>query len=249
MVETIEQVSGSDTRRSPDAWVKVARWGSVGIGLWAVVLQLIAGELIPPVAVIGAVFVIFAIFLADGRRKLALVAGLAALVATLGNVPILIDDLTHPSSAFTFILSAWVTIAALVVLISGWAAFRSWSDDSIRPLVIVSGGVFAGAVLIGLVSASQVESAQPLASDVQVVASGVEFEPQRLAVAEGETGFWLDNRDGIRHTFTIKGTEFEIDVPGLSAGRADFVLEAGGYTVICAVPGHENMTIDLTVER
>ena len=85
------------------------------------------------------------------------------------------------------------------------------------------------------------------AGDVEVVAVSVEFEPTQLSVAAGETGFWVDNRDGIRHTFTIEGTGMEIDVPAFSAQRAVFDLDPGSYVVFCDVPGHENMRIDLTV--
>ena len=97
-------------------------------------------------------------------------------------------------------------------------------------------------------AASTVESATPFPSDIQVIASGVEFDLTEIVVVPGSNGFWVDNQDGIRHTFTIEGTDMEIDVPGLSAQRANFELAPGAYTVFCAVPGHENMKISLKVE-
>ena len=104
------------------------------------------------------------------------------------------------------------------------------------------------AIVVGLVAASTVDSADPLATDTQVVALGVEFDVAEITVPAGENGFWIDNQDGIRHAFTVRGTDLQIDVPAFSSQRAGLDLASGSYTVFCAVPGHENMVIELTVE-
>jgi plastocyanin len=103
-------------------------------------------------------------------------------------------------------------------------------------------------VLVALNAAASVQSVEPKPTDVQVVAEGVTFDRSEIVVEVGESGFWLDNRDGIRHTLTVTGTDNQIDAPGLSAQRADFELAPGVYEIFCAVPGHENMKIDLIVE-
>lgn len=61
-------------------------------------------------------------------------------------------------------------------------------------------------------------------------------------------GFWLDNQDGIPHTFTLRDVGFEIDAPGESQQRGEVDLEIGVYEVYCAVPGHGNMKLELVVE-
>lgn len=249
MTETVEtQRTETYALSNTVAWIRVVRYGAIAVAFWSVALQLIAGQFIPPVMFFGVLFAAFVPFLKGERRKLALVVAILAVLALLGNLPGTVDDLSHPNSAPAFILTALVTLAAMVVLVSGVAAFRSWSPDPIRPIAIAAGGLFAMAVIVGLVAASSVDSAVPLASDTQVVAAGVEFDVSQLVVSAGENGFWLDNQDGIRHTFTIEGTDMQLDVPGLSAARADFQLEAGEYNVFCSVPGHEKMTIRLTVE-
>ncbi|HEX6221022.1 MAG TPA: cupredoxin domain-containing protein [Acidimicrobiia bacterium] len=245
-VEIAEKVARPPSRTS--GWVKVARIGSLTIGVWSLALQILAGEIIPPVVIIGVVFTVVAVFLKGDRRRLALVAALLALLSVGGNLPMTIDELSHPSSSIAFLLTLLATSAAAVVTVAGLAAFFGWSLDT-RPAVYYSwAGVLALGVVVSVAAASGVESIAPSAGDVEVVASGVEFDPERIVVSAGETGFWLDNRDGIRHTFTIEELDLEIDTPGLSAQRADFDLAAGEYTVICSVPGHENMVIDLVVE-
>lgn len=249
MTETVERAELTTEESSGVVrWVRLARYSALTIAVWSVALQLLAGELIPPVAVIGIVFAAFVPFLKGDRRLLALVVGVLALVSLLGNLPGTIDELMHPTSAPAFILSSLVTVAAFVAMVAGLAAFRSWSHDTVRAVALSSTGLFIALVVVGVSAASTVESATPFPSDIQVIASGVEFDLTEIVVVPGSNGFWVDNQDGIRHTFTIEGTDMEIDVPGLSAQRANFELAPGAYTVFCAVPGHENMKISLKVE-
>lgn len=231
-----------------ERWLRVTRLASALILVWAVTLNLIAGELIPEVLVIGLVFGALSVFLIHGRRRLGLVTAILAVVALTGNLAQTIDELSHPSSAPAFMLTLLVTVAALVAVISGAAAFWRLDPGSIRPIAYGSAAVFGLGVLVALSAAASIESVEPLDSDVQVVARGVEFDQSRIVVSTGQTGFWLDNQDGIRHTLSIRETGHELDVAALSSDRADFDLAPGTYEVFCAVPGHENMHIDLVVE-
>lgn len=248
MTDTIEiQERESSPASTTPGWLRVARVGALTIGAWSLALQLLAG-LIPPVTLIGVVFLSLSLFLRGERRRLGLVAAVLAFLAVAGNLPMTLDELSHPSSSVAFLLTLLATSAAVVVVLAGVAAFFGWSTDSRRAVYYSWGGVLALGVVVSMAAASGVESVGPRPGDVEVVVSGVEFDRDRIVVPVGENGFWLDNRDGIRHTFTIVGTGLEIDVPGMSSQRADFDLAAGEHTVICAVPGHENMVIDLVVE-
>lgn len=245
-VEIEERVAPAPS--SVSGWVKVARVGSLTIGVWSLALQTLAGAFIPPVTLIGVVFVVLAVFLNGERRRLALVAALLAVLTVGGNLPMTIDELSHPTSPIAFLLTLLATSAAAVVAVAGLAALFGLSLDSRRAVYYSWGGVFALGSVVSMAAVSGVESVASQPGDVEVVASDVEFDRERIVVPAGETGFWLDNRDGIRHTFTIEEMGLEIDTPGLSAARADFDLAAGEYTVICVVPGHEDMVIDLVVE-
>ncbi len=249
MTDTIEATTGEAEKKSPTrTWLQVTRVAALVVLAWSIVLQVLAGQLIPPVAIIGVVFGVLAAFLVGERPRLGLTAAVLALLSLAGNLPMTIDELSHPSSAPAFLLTMVVTTAAVVLMVAGLAAFRGWSTDSVRALYYGWGGVAAVGVVVALSAASGVDSAQPAADDVQVTARGVEFDTSEIVVPAGETGFWLDNQDSIRHTFTIEELGYEIDAPSTSAQRAVFDLEPGEYQVICAVPGHENMTIDLVVE-
>lgn len=248
MTKAVERPAHEPTVRSSSGWVRMSRYAALTIFVWSIVLQTLAGEVIPPVAGIGLVFVAFVPFLTGERRKLAAVVGGLSLIALLGNLPGTIDELTHPDSAPAFILTLLVSLAAVTAIVSGVAALRRSTGDAIRATTITVTGLFLAGVVVALVAAAGVDTASAADGDVRVVASGVEFDQTELVVSSGSTGFWVDNQDGIRHTFTIEGTGHEIAVPSLSAQRADFDLEPGSYTVICSVPGHENMKIDLTVE-
>ena len=243
----IEERESSPPASTTARWLRVARAGALTIVVWSLALQLLA-EFIPPVTLIGVVFLVLALFLKGERRRLGLVAAVLAFLAVAGNLPMTLDELSHPSSPVAFLLTLLATSAAAVVVVAGMAAFFGWSADSNRAVYYSWGGVLALGVVVSLAAASGVDSVGPQPGDVEVVASGVEFDQDRIVVPAGESGFWLDNRDGIRHTFTIEGLGLEIDAPGMSSQRADFDLAAGEYTVICAVPGHENMIIDLVVE-
>ena len=70
---------------------------------------------------------------------------------------------------------------------------------------------------------------------------------------ETEPGGATNTRRWLRMTrvgrlLILRGTDYEIDVPGLSSQGAEFDLAPGEYEVFCAVPGHEKMQIDLVVE-
>ena len=247
MSTDVEVPQAPPTRESVAPWVRLSRYASLTILVWSIALQLLAGAVIPPVAVIGVIFGVLTFFLTGERRRLAAVVGLLTVVALLGNIEGTIDELAHPDSSPAFILTLLVTMAAVTAVVAALGALLRWSSEPIRAVVIAMGGLFVAGIVVSVVASASVDSSALVAGDVEVVAVSVEFEPTQLSVAAGETGFWVDNRDGIRHTFTIEGTGMEIDVPAFSAQRAVFDLDPGSYVVFCDVPGHENMRIDLTV--
>ena len=104
-----------------------------------------------------------------------------------------------------------------------------------------------GAVASIVVSVNA-ETAVALDTDIQVVAEKVEFGPDQVRVDSGVAGVWVDNKDGIRHTFTIDELGVDLEIPALKARRIDFAAAPGTYEFVCTVPGHEGMTGTLVVE-
>lgn len=242
------ETQATDGHSHTARWLRLTRIACLLVLVWALALNVVAGQLIPEVLGIGLVFGTLAVFVKDERRVLGVVTSILGVIALTGNLPGTIDELSHPSSAPAFVLTLLVVLAAILVIFSGAAAFWRLSPDPIKPLSITVAGLFVAGVVVALSASAAVDSADPLPSDVRVVAQGVAFDQSEIIVPAGDNGFWLDNRDGIRHTLTVAGTDFEIAAPGLSSQRAQFDLQPGEYEIFCAVPGHENMTIALVVE-
>ena len=242
MTETIERPV---TESTTPAWMRVALAGALTMVTWSIVLQALAG-FIPPVAIIGLIFATFAVFLRGERPRLGLAAAIVAALAVLGNLPIILDDLSNPESAPSFILNLLSLIGVALVVIGGIAAFRGFATDRIGSVARVAPLVLVVGAFLSLLMAANTQSVPAGIGDVDVVAAGVAWEPGDINVSSGG-GVWIDNRDGIRHTFTIEEEGIDLEIAALKSNRVDLDLEPGAYQFVCTVPGHEAMTGTLTV--
>lgn len=242
MSETIEHTT---ERTTTTEWMKVARAGALAMVAWSIILNLLAGG-IPPVMVIGAVFALFAVFLQGERPRLGLAYAVVSILTVVGNVPIVIDDAANPESAPAFILNLLALVAVTVSAIAGFAAFRRAGTGAIPRIARVAPAVFVAGAAFSLVMASQTPSDPALPGDLELVAAGAEWQATALEVASGG-GLWIDNQDGIRHTFAVESQGFEFEIPALKTARASVDLAPGTYDFICTVPGHESMAGTITV--
>ena len=245
MTDTIPNTDPKTDARAQ--WARIARWSGVAIVVWAVVTHIIARVPIPPVIVIGAVFGAFVPFLNERRRKLGLIFGILGALALIGNLPAVISELARPESAPAFILTLYTTIVVIVVLISGLGIFFGFSADPSRAVLVGGTAIFVVGTIVSVVVALNTPSDAAAASDIEVTAEKVEFVPEGMSASAGTVGVWVDNRDGIHHTFTIEELGVDLEIPALKAKRVEFDAPAGTYEVICTVPGHESMTATLTV--
>ena len=83
-------------------------------------------------------------------------------------------------------------------------------------------------------------------NDVELFAEGIEY-PEVLDASAGLIGFHVTNRDPVRHTFVIDGTNVKLEVPASKGRRVEVELAAGEYRFRCDVAGHERMEGVLTV--
>ncbi|HHC07429.1 MAG TPA: hypothetical protein ENK55_01750 [Actinobacteria bacterium] len=242
----------TDTTPSTDTttatWLRLARGAAVAMVLWAVMVHVTARMLIPPVLVIGIVSAGFVPFLAGSRRKLGLGVAVFYVLATAGNLPILLDELTHPTSTPAFVLALLSTTAATTATIAGLGAFFRWPTAPVRVVAVAAVAVFVVGVGTSIALSSSTENAVALPGDVTVVAENVAYAPDTIEVGADATGIWIENRDGIRHTFTIEELGVDLEIPALKASRIDLDAPPGTYAIVCTVPGHENMTGTLVVE-
>lgn len=81
----------------------------------------------------------------------------------------------------------------------------------------------------------------------------IRWDASAYTASAGEVSVGLVNEDSVRHTLIIakdgtKISDFKLVAP--KKGSADtgvITLEAGEYTLLCDVPGHQNMKATLTV--
>lgn len=225
-------------------WFSIARWAAIAIVVWAVVVQVLAGAVIPPLLGFGVLFGAMVPFI--GRRWSGIVAAVLGLASILGNIPSLVDELSHPESAQAFILTTAVTMAAVVLIVAGLAAHFGWTARP-QPLLWGAAAVVLVATVVGLYSAAAVDSVAAADGDLIVTARSSQFSPDLLEASSGQVGVWIDNRDGVRHTFAVPELGVDFEVVGYKTTRFDFDAPAGTYTIMCGVPGHEGMTATLEV--
>lgn len=228
-------------------WMGLARIGAIVMVVFAVTLQATARSIIPPVSVIGLVFLAFIPYLNGERRRVGLGAAAFGAAAYLGNLPIILDDLQNPESAPAFILQLLSTVGVFLVIVGGVGAFLRRPTRLLRPFAIAAAGVFIAGTFGSVAIAANTDSAVALPRDVQVTAQQLMWAPEEILIDGSASGIWIENKDGIRHTFTIPELGIDVEVPGLKARRIDIDAPAGTYQIICTVPGHDNMTGTLTI--
>lgn len=209
------------------------------------VLMVIIGEAIPPLAVFG-LLTLLAVALAARRPRAGLVTlGILAFVAAAGSAPFLAADLSSPSDPIAFVYGVLSGGGRLVALVAvGLALGRR--DEAARPVGRASLIILAVAVIFSGVARGTASSDVAQDGDVEVLVSGFEFPEHVTADAGGS--LLLDNRDVLRHTFTVEDTGTDILLEPRATRRIPLDLPPGTYTYVCTVPGHESMTGTLEVQ-
>lgn len=98
--------------------------------------------------------------------------------------------------------------------------------------------------------------AETIPADAGLVMKSVKsirFDASEYSATAGEIKVAFSNEDTVRHTLLVvqdgvKVPDFKLVVPekgALDVGNIN--LAAGSYTLICDVPGHQNMKANLTV--
>jgi len=180
-----------------DRWMGVARWGAVTMAVWSVGLQLVAGSIIPPVAVIGVVFAGFVPFLRGQRPRLGLTLAVLTLLMVVADALVIIDDAPHPESAPAFIFNLLSLTGAAVSMIGGVAAFRRMGIDRIGAVARVAPAVFSVGAFLSILVAANTTSESAMPGDVRLVASGASWSVHTVTAGAGGA-LWVDDTDGIR---------------------------------------------------
>jgi plastocyanin len=220
---------------------------ALALAVTLVGVQVLAGHLIPPLAVFGLVYLVLGTALLRWRRRWLLALSLViALLHVGGSYPFFVANLAHPETPGSFLLEATVLTVGLTLIVGAIGGLRGARPGSRRPIAYGAIGLASVAVLISLVAASSVDSEARQPGDIAVEAVHSTF-PERVEVPEGGATLWVDNRDPFHHTFVIEGTEVHGALPGNAAVRIDVDLEPGTYRYLCDVPGHDDMFGELVV--
>jgi plastocyanin len=230
----------------PDAAPRGDRFVGVGLLLLAALfgmIQLLAREVIPPLA--GSAVVYLALGAAVLRwRSRGLLIGVTALLVIhlVTSIPFFTEALAHPETPATFLPDTFIGIVALATIAGAIASLRR--ARSRRPITGVAVALAVLAVGVSVVASGGVESEAQQPGDVAVETVRAQF-PAQLEVPAGGAVLWVDNQDALRHTFVIEGTDVHAELPGSTAVRVETELAAGTYRYFCDVPGHERMAGEL----
>jgi plastocyanin len=230
-------------------WLPVQRgvaWTVVAAGLF---LQgVMARTVIVPVLVLMAIFAIAGAVSFRRPRAGVITIGVLGLLSVLAFLPDIFRDMARPESAFTFVVTGVITVAALIGVVGGAATLLRRDPPGLHSTVPAIGVVAVLAMLaIGVFARLTLESDAALPGDVQVIAEDVEFTPETLSASAGTVGVHVENRDLGHHDFTIEELDVSLELPERASRRVTFEAPAGVYEVICTLPGHESMTATLTV--
>lgn len=204
----------------------------------------IIATVIPPLAVFAVLTLGAVAATRRWPRAGVVVLALLALAANGGGIAFIAADLTSPSDTLAFL---WATVSGggRVVAIVAAVLALTRLDRAARGLATASVALLVVAVIGSLAARFSVSADAAEPGDVEVIAEDVTF-PDRVAVPEGGAVL-VDNRDPLRHTFAIEGTDLDVLVEAGVQRRIPIDLSPGTYTYLCTVPGHESMTGTLEV--
>jgi len=230
-------------------WQRVIRIAGIVWIAWAIVLTVIAGEVIPPVMIVAGVMVLawLATEWKPNRISFTTFGVLSVLVIVL-NAPFLVADLSHPESAIGFNTTTLPVLTALAGILAGlsvwWAAL---AGKAATRTVLVLAGLFLVGIVVSVIGALGLKSDTAQAGDLDLLAKRADYLPEALTASPGTLGVFVENQDPFRHTFTITELGVDVEIPANTDRRIELDLPAGTYRFHCTVPGHDAMNGTITV--
>jgi plastocyanin len=211
------------------------------VGVLLVAYQLLAGHLIPPLAIFGALTLVLGAATLRRRPRWLLVTDVVvATVYLVGSLPFMVANLAHPESPVSFLTEVFLLVAFLTVITGAVLRLRGAGDPARRSTVIGAAGVAGLATVVSLVAAVSLEAEAQRDGDVPLVTERSVF-PADVEVPAGEAVLWIDNQDPFHHTFVIDDTDVRVVMAANSSVRVPVDLAPGSHRFWCDVPGHESM--------
>jgi hypothetical protein len=227
-------------------WDRLLMVSAAVVAVVDLIYMALVAEIIPPMAT-GVVLTVVGIALVrSGRKAGIIVLALTAVVLLIGSIPFVVDHIGHPESGVDWMHILIGTFGRLFVLGVAAKTWRSGSDAAARTIGVLALGVLGAVASVALVATAATSGDERREGDIMLSIDSTAF-PERMVAGSGDVLF-IDNRHIFRHSFTVEGTDIDVELPALQAVRVPIDLPIGTYAVICNVPGHEDMTGALTVE-
>jgi plastocyanin len=227
-------------------WDRLLMVSAAVVAVVDLIYMALVAEIIPPMAT-GVVLTVVGIGLMRVRRRAGIIVlALTAVVLLIGSIPFVVDHIGHPESGFDWMHILIGTFGRLFVLGVAVNTWRSSSDVAARTTGVLALGVLGALASVALVATAATSGDERRDGDITVSIDSTAF-PDQIVAGSGDVLF-IDNSHIFRHSFTVEGTDIDAELPALQAVRVPIDIPTGTYTVICNVPGHEEMTGVLIVE-
>ena len=165
--------------------------------------------------------------------------GIVSAALLILSTPAAAGALVHLESPANLLLITMLTVAGVQ---AGRAIRRGWGTGAKRPL-----GKPAWALLLLGAGAAVVLIAGRPAPDSRVVEmAAFSFAPETVTAEEGRVTLRLQNRDTVRHTFTVDALDIDVNVGPGQHRKVSLVLPPGTYRFYC-IPHDPRMEGDLIV--
>lgn len=241
MATTAPRPEAESRAEGPPPGDRFVAGGLLALLVLSVFIQVIAGVVIPPLAVPALIYLALGLAVwRRGSRWLLILAAVLPVLHVVTSIPFLVEAMAHPETPVTFLPDTFIVIVAVTVAAGAVAGLRGGRPEVRRRIAAVAGVVAGAAVVVSVVAAAGVDSEARQPGDV-VVESVATTYPDRVQVPEDGAVLWVDNQDPYRHTLVIEGTDVRVEVPGSTAVRVPADLEPGTHRYYCDVPGHESM--------
>jgi plastocyanin len=213
-------------------------------------LMAVSGEAVPALIVILGLLLIGLLLLGARERVGAGVLGVISLFHLATSGRFLAEGLVHAESFWDFWLGWSILLVGALGILAAIAVWAHKDDGGKRARVaslLVAGVVVTLGIVSGVATAAY-DSDAAQSGDIMIAARNVEFEPADVSAEGGDIAVFVDNRDPVRHTFSIDELDVDVELPGRKAVRVEFSAEPGSYEFYCAVPGHEDMRGELLIK-
>lgn len=234
------------TTDHPSNWDRLLVVCAAVVAVVDLIYVALVAEVIPPMAT-GIVLTAVGVALMRVRRRAGiLVLAVTATMLLVAAVPFVVAHIGHPESGVDWVHIMIGTFGRLFVLGVAVKTWRSRNDASARLTGVLALGVLGALASVALVATAATSGDDRRDGDITVSIDSTAF-PEQI-VAGSDDVLFVDNSHVFRHSFTVEGTDIDVELPALQAVRVPIDLPNDTYTVICNVPGHEEMTGVLIVE-